>query len=170
MPLSISFQEACRGGQRVLEFQDGRRLTVKIPEGVENGQKIKLSQQGDPGTGGAPNGDLYLIAEVQPHPIFTREGRDIVVKLPLTFSEAVLGGDVEVPTLDGRATVKVPKGVSSGQRLKLTGKGIRSLKGDERGDQFAEILIKIPRDPSAVYRQAAESIAGESFHPREGLF
>lgn len=165
--VQISFLEAARGGERPLEFSDGRRITVKIPEGVENGAKIKLAGQGDPGMGGGPNGDLILSLEVSSHPVFVREGLDIVVKIPVTFSEAVLGAEVDVPTLDGKVHMKIPKGISSGQRLKLTGKGIRSARNPKAGDQVVEILIKIPRQPDAAYVEAAERLQSIAFNPRE---
>jgi molecular chaperone DnaJ len=164
--LRISFQEAARGGERTLEMPDGRRLTVKIPEGVDSGSKIKLSNQGDPGSGGAPRGDLVITLEVSPHPNFEREGQNVVLKLPVTFSEAVLGAEIEVPTLDGHVTLKIPKGISSGQRLKLSGKGIRSAKTGSRGDQFVEILIRVPRNPDTAYLEAAEKVRGNPFNPR----
>ncbi len=170
MSLSISFQEAARGGERVIEFNDGRRLTVKIPEGVDNGSKIKLAQQGAAGMAGGPNGDLYIILDVQAHPLFVREGSDILLKLPLTFSEAVLGGEVEVPTLDGKVVLKVPKGISSGQRLKLAGKGIGMARRAQRGDQFVEVLIKVPKSPDTAYQEAAERLQADGFNPRSGLF
>lgn len=169
MPLSISFNEAARGGERVIEFTDGKRLTVKIPEGVDNGSRIKLSQQGSPGAGGGPSGDLFLTLEVQPHPLLQREGNDVILKLPLTFSEAVLGAEVEVPTLDGRVVLKIPKGISSGQRLKLAQKGIASAKRG-RGDQFVEVLIKVPKTPEPSYLEAAEKLKAENFNPRQNLF
>jgi DnaJ-class molecular chaperone len=164
--LQIAFTDAAKGAERTLEFSDGRRLTVKIPEGVDSGSKIRLSGQGDPGVGGAPGGDLIVTLEVQPHPQFTREGHDILLRLPITFSEAVLGGEVEIPTLDGTVVMKIPKGVSSGQRLKLGGKGIRSPKNDQRGDQFVELAIKIPRQPDGQYIDAAEKLKNDSFKPR----
>lgn len=168
--LKISFLEAARGAERSLELGDGRRLTVKIPEGVDTGSKIKLAHQGDPGMGGGPAGDLIILLEVGTHPYFIREGKDVMVRLPLSFSEAVLGGDVEVPTLDGKVTLTVPKGISSGQRLKLARKGIRIGKSAERGDQFVEVGIKIPKQPSEAYNEAAEKLRAESFNPRLNTF
>ena len=162
--------EAARGGERILELPDGRRLTVKIPEGVNSGSKIKLSGQGDSGAGGGPSGDLLLTLEVSEHPFFIREGHDILVRLPVTFSEAVLGGEVDVPTLDGKVHMKIPKGVSSGQRLKLAGKGVKSAKTGKRGDQFVELLIKLPKEPTAQYVECAEKLKSNSFNPRQGIF
>lgn len=164
--LNVSFQEAARGGEKSLEFADGRRLTVKIPEGVETGSKIRLSGQGEPGTGGAPAGDLILTLTVGTHPTFKREGKDVVMTLPITFSEAVLGTELEVPTLDGKVTMKIPAGISSGQRLKLSGKGVKAGKDAARGDQLVEVSIRIPKGGDESYREAAEIAKRSDFNPR----
>lgn len=164
--LSISFNEAARGGERTIELSDGRRLTVKIPEGVESGSKIKLAGQGLPGIGGGPAGDLILSLEVGNHPQLVREGADVVFRLPITFSEAVLGAEIEVPTLDSPVMLKIPAGISSLQRLKLGGKGIRSSKTGKRGDQYVEVNIRIPKTPDAAYVEAAEKAKASSFTPR----
>jgi curved DNA-binding protein len=167
MPLAISLVEAARGGERALEFSDGKRLTVKIPAGVESGSKIKLSGQGDPGANGGPAGDLILVMDVASHPSFTREGLDVVYRLAISFPEAVLGAEVDVPTLDGKVVMKIPKGISSGQRLKLTGKGIRSPRSPKPGDQVVEVQIKIPKVPDAAYIEAAEKLSSAAFSARE---
>jgi curved DNA-binding protein len=165
----ISFIEAARGGERTLDFSDGRRISVKIPAGVESGSKIKLSGQGDPGAGGAPHGDLILVLEVAPHPYFRREGLDVVLSLPITFAEAVLGGEVEVPTLDGKVVMKIPGGVSSGQRLKLRGKGIVKSQGAVTGDQVLELQIRVPKTPTTEYLEAAEKLKASAYNPRSEL-
>jgi len=164
--LSISFLESVRGGERVVQFSDGKRLTVKIPAGVQEGGKIKLAGQGDPGLAGGPAGDLILSLKVSPHPYFTREGQQIFLKLPITFSEAVLGAEVLVPTIDGPVHLKIPAGISSGQRLKLSGKGVHSHQTGKKGDQVVEVQIKIPVPVSEEYQKAANSIQNSSFNPR----
>lgn len=166
----VTLNEAFKGGEKTLEFQDGRRLTVKIPEGVDNGSRIRLAGQGEPGMGGGPSGDLFLVIQVQEHPFFLREGINILLKTPITFSEAVLGAEIEIPTLDGRVHMKIPKGVSSGQRLKLSGRGTLGKDG-RRGDQFVELQIKLPKDVSKEeYQKAAELLKEDAFKPRQGLF
>jgi DnaJ-class molecular chaperone len=166
--LRISFIEAARGGEKSVEFSDGRKLSVKIPSGVETGSKIKLTGQGDPGQGGGPNGDLILTFEVESHPFFIREGLDIILKLPITFWEAVLGSEIEAPTLEGKVHLKIPKGVSSGQRLKLAEKGVLSSQTKQRGHQFVELVIKVPKNPDEVYLESAQKIKENStFNPRE---
>lgn len=166
MAMAVSFFEAARGAERILEFQDGRRLTVKVPEGVDTGSRIKLAGQGEPGLNGGPSGDLLLAIEVQADPSFLREGANIVSKLPISFAEAVLGAEVEVPTLDGKVVMTIPGGISSGQRLKLSKKGIRLPNRDERGDQLIELMIRIPKKPDENYREAAEKTKASDFNPR----
>lgn len=166
--VTIPFLDAAKGAERSFELSNGRKLTVKIPEGIESGSKIKLSGQGEPGVGGGPSGDLLLTVQVAEHPTFRREGNDLIVRLPVSFSEAVLGGEVDVPTLDGKAVLKLPKGISSGQRLRMSGKGVRNTKSGVRGDMFVEVLIRIPKDPSPAYVEAAEKLKEEAFDPRVG--
>ncbi len=163
--ISISFNEAARGGEKQLELVGGKKITVKIPAGVETGSKIKLRGQGDPGTGGAPSGDLILTLKVMAHPQFTRQENNILYQLPVTFAEAVLGGEVAVPTLDGPVRMTLPQGISSGQQLRLKGKGVGEANGT-RGDQLVEIQIKVPRPPSDKYKEAAKLLEQEDFNPR----
>lgn len=166
--LTISFMEAARGGERFIELTDGRKLTVTIPEGVDTGSKIKLSGQGEPGMGGASGGDLILTLTVMPHHHFQRDGGDVILRAPISFSEAVLGAEIDVPTLDGKAVVRIPPGISSGQRLKLGGKGIKSQKTGTRGDQFVEVSIRVPKPPDSKHQEAARLVAG--FNPRADLW
>ncbi|MBM4304716.1 MAG: J domain-containing protein [Deltaproteobacteria bacterium] len=168
--LTVSFLESAQGGEKAIELGDGKKLSVKIPEGIESGAKIKLSGQGDKGLSGGTKGDLILIIDVLPHPYFVREKNDIILKLPVTFSEVVLGHEIEVPTLTGRVHLKIPKGISSGQRLKLAGKGIRSAKSGSRGDQYVEIQIKIPKNVPPSYIEAAEQMKTDPYNPRANLF
>lgn len=163
--MTIAFADAARGAEKSIELPEGKRLAVTIPEGVISGSRIKLSGQGEAGANGGPAGDLYLELTVTEHPQFTREGNNISVKVPITFSEAVLGGEVEVPTLDGKVFLKIPKGVSSGQRMKLGGKGIKTGKEAARGDQYVELLIKIPKADSE-YEAAAQKLKEVEFNPR----
>lgn len=164
--LIISFLEAARGGERTLELPGGKRITVKIPEGVETGSRIKLGGQGEAGVGGGPAGDLIITLQVLHHETFTREGNDVVLELPISFSEAVLGAEVPIPTLDGSVRLTLPKGISSGQRLKLSHKGIRSSAQSERGHQFVQVMIRVPKEPDKQYLEAAKLLGQSSFNPR----
>lgn len=168
--VTIPFLDAAKGAERSFELSNGRRLTVKIPEGIESGGKIKLSGQGEPGLNGGPAGDLVLTVQVADHPAFRREGNDLVVRLPISFPEAVLGAEVDVPTLDGKAVLKLPKGVSSGQRLRMTGKGVRGAKSGVRGDMLVEVMIRVPKELPPSYVEAAEKLKEEAFDPRGGVF
>ena len=122
----------------------GQALDVKIPEGLTDGQTLRLRGKGGEGIGGGPAGDALVTVGVAPHPVFRREGDDILVELPITFDEAVLGGKVEVPTIDGRVALTVPKGASSGQVLRVRGRGVK--RGDRRGDQMVTLKIVAPPD------------------------
>lgn len=121
---------------------------VAIPAGVNSGSRVRVPGKGNAGTSGGPPGDLYIVTEVEPHPVFERKGDNIYIKVPVTFSEAALGAKVEVPTIDGRATIKIPPVTQSGQLLRLRGKGAPSLRGtlgQSRGDQFVEVQVVVPR-------------------------
>ena len=101
-------------------------------------------QRATPGFNGGPPGDLYIVTEVEPHPVFERKGDNFYVKLPVTITEAALGAKVEVPTIDGPSTIKIPPGTQSGQKLRLRGKGAPSLRGEVRGDEFVEVQVMVP--------------------------
>ncbi len=140
--VTVDFLTAARGGQRHLALADGSEVDLKIPAGIESGQVLRLKGKGEPGIEGGPPGDALIEVVVAPHPVFRREGRDIVMDLPITLDEAVLGARVEVPTLDGRVRVKVPKGSSCGKVLRLKGKGIRA--GGGTGDELVRLKIVLP--------------------------
>lgn len=135
-------------------------LEVKVPRGVEEGQRLRLSGQGAPGSSGAPAGDLYVELRFAPHPVFQREGSDLFLDLPLTVQEAMFGGKVPVPTLEGQLELKVPPGSSSGRRLRLRGQGLPDAKGG-RGDLYARLQIQVPQvgpEAEAKARAAAEAL------------
>ena len=123
-------------------------LNVRIPPGVDTGSRVRVPGKGNAGIHGGPPGDLYIVTEVDSHPVFERKGDNIYVKLPVTISEAALGAKVEVPTIDGLSTIKIPPGTQSGQKLRLRGKGAPSLRessGELRGDEFVEVQVMVPR-------------------------
>lgn len=167
--VALSVEEAYRGGRRTvtIERPDGpQTLTVTIPPGVTDGQRIRLAGQGGQGSGGAPPGDLYLLVRLLPHPVYRVAGRDLYVDLPLAPWEAALGASVPVETPGGEATVRVPPGTSSGRRLRLRGRGLPNPRGAP-GDLFAEARVVVPAAPSdrerRLYRELAEAA---SFDPR----
>lgn len=149
----------CRGQRRV---HRERNLSVTIPAGIETGMRLRLSQEGEHGINGGPPGDLYVAIMVKPHPVFTRKGNDILVDLPIHFATATLGGKVEVPTLKGKTTVKIPEGTQHDRILRLKGIGAPSLKGHHTGDQLVRIRIQIPTKLSARQRELLAAFAKES--------
>lgn len=161
--LTLPLEKAYLGGRERIRLEDGRSLEVNMPPGMFNEQRIRLKGQG---VGG---GDLYLKITISPHPFFQLDGVDIFCQLPITPAEAVLGGSVEVPTLDGRVKMTVPSGVGQGQRLRLSGKGYPADNG-RRGDQLVEIQIALPKNPSFQERELYEKLRQiETFKPRLDL-
>lgn len=150
VPLELTLEEAFHGTMRRVERGDGHIVTARIPPGTRTGSRIRLAGQGQPGRGGASAGDLYLNVTVQPHPIFRREGDDLRRDLELDLYTAVLGGEVEVETLDGTVRLKIPPGTSGGKTFRLRGKGMPNPKTpDRRGDLYAVVRIKVPSRLSA---------------------
>lgn len=152
---TVGFEEAITGGKRRINLSDGRTIDIKIPPGIQDGQVVRLSGQGGPGFGGAPKGDALVEVRVAPHPYFTRDGLDIHLELPIAVDEAVLGGDIEVPTPSGRLTVRIPKNSSSGQRLRLKGKGVK--KGGNSGHIFVTLKVMMPKDRDLDLEQAIKA-------------
>jgi curved DNA-binding protein len=174
--LDISLEEAYHGGQRSLQLQAPeqdssgrvttrtRTLNVRIPAGVTAGQRIRLSGQGGAGFGGGPKGDLYLEVNLRPHPLYQVQGRDLILEVPLAPWEAALGGKVEVPTLGGPVTLKIPANAHNGQKLRLRGRG---LPGQPPGDQFAMLRIVNPPADTDAARELFRRMARElPFDPR----
>jgi molecular chaperone DnaJ len=118
---------------------------VRIPAGVDTGSRVRVAAKGNSGANGGPPGDLYIVTEVEAHPLFERKGDNIYIKVPVTVTEAALGAKIDVPTLDGPTTIRIPPGTESGQKLRLRGKGTPSLRGNVRGDQFVEVQIVVPK-------------------------
>lgn len=142
--LEVPFVEAAIGGSMRITLPGGGNLEVKIPKAVVDGQTLRLRGKGGPGHDVGAAGDAYVTLSIRPHPVFAREGDDIVMTLPITLDEAVLGAKVEVPTIDGPVKVTVPKGASSGQVLRLRGRGI-AAGGRAAGDQRIELKITMPK-------------------------
>lgn len=160
--LTLPLEKAYEGGLERIRLEDGRSLEVELPGGMVTGQRVRLKGQGIGG------GSLFLIITVAPHRFFRLEGSDIICQIPMTAAEAVLGGPIEVPTLDGRVKMNVPGGVRSGQRLRLAGKGY-PIDG-VRGDQLIEIQIVVPKEPSPQARELYEKLRQiENFNPRRDL-
>ncbi len=136
-----------------------RSLRVKIPAGVEDGSRIRLSSEGDAGSRGGPSGNLYLSLSVKQHEFFTREGDDILYELPINFAQATLGADVEVPTLEGNTKLKILAGSQTGKVFRLKNKGIPHLRGNGRGDQLITLLVVTPESLTERQRRLFEELA-----------
>jgi len=157
--LELEFLEAARGATRQINVMrpgpDGRpaseRVTVRIPPGVDDGGRIRIPGKGAESRGGGPAGDLFAKIRIRPSATFRRDGRDLLLDLPVTVSEATLGARIEIPTLDGTATVTIPPGSDSGRRLRLRGKGIADPKSGARGELYVTVQIRVPvgLDPGA---------------------
>ena len=133
---------ACSGGGRV---EKDRSLSVNVPAGVETGTRIRLSGEGEAGMRGGSSGDLYIFIEVEDHKIFSRDGLDLFCRVPVSMFSAALGGDIEVPTIDGgRSRVKIPQGSQSGRQMRLRGKGMPAIKSSHSGDMFIELAVETP--------------------------
>lgn len=131
----------CRGQGRI---QERKTLSVKIPAGMDSGDRIRLAGEGEAGLYGAPPGDLYVQIRVKPHPIFTREGIDLQCEVPVSFVIAALGGEIDVPTLDGHVKLKIPAETQSGKSFRLRGKGVKSVRNNKLGDLFCRVVVEIP--------------------------
>ncbi len=142
--LEISFLEAVNGVKKRVQFPDNETLDITVPAGVESGQTLRLKHKGGPGAGRGEPGDALIELKIQPHPYFSRDGDTITMELPISLSEAVLGARVEAPTIGGRVTVAVPKGASSGQVLRLRGKGVKNPRSGAYGDQLITLKIVLP--------------------------
>lgn len=151
--LEVDLVDAIRGGKQRIAFSDGRTIDVTIPKGAQDGQTMRLKGQGAPGRAGP--GDAFIEIAIAPHPIFKREGETLVVDLPVTFYDAVLGGKVEAPTPDGPVNVTVPKAANTGTRLRLKGRGLSDAKG-HRGDLFVRLNVTLPETPDPALEAFAE--------------
>jgi molecular chaperone DnaJ len=146
----------CRGEGRV---RQPRRISVKIPAGVDNSQQIRISGEGDSGPRGGPAGNLYVALDVQPHNYFVREGNEILLELPLNIAQAALGAELDIPTVDGTERLKVPPGIQTGATFRLRGKGVPFLRGNGRGDQIVVARVVVPTRLSDHQRKLFQDLA-----------
>jgi DnaJ-class molecular chaperone len=152
--LEIELEESITGARKRISFSDGRTIDVTIPKNSQDGQTLRLRGQGSPGRAGA--GDAFIELAVKPHPIFKRDGDTLVMDLPVTFYDAVLGGRVEAPTPEGPVTLTVPKGSNSGAKLRLKGRGLPDSQG-QRGDLFARLIVSMPEEADKELTAFAET-------------
>jgi DnaJ-class molecular chaperone len=154
--VTVPFLEAANGTKRRISLSNGKSIDVAIPPGTEDQQKLRLKGQGLAGLGGAPAGDAIVEVHVEPHPHFTRQDGDIVVEVPITLNEAVLGATIRVPTVSGPVAVKVPPGSNTGSTLRLRGKGVVSQVTKQAGDQYVKLKVVLPDPPDAELVQFME--------------
>jgi molecular chaperone DnaJ len=151
-----------------------KKLTVKVPAGVDHGSQMRLKGEGEPGRNGGPAGSLYIVLHVKPSDVFHREGDDIIVSVPVTFSQAALGAEIEIPTIEGKRKFKVPPATQSGAFHKLQGLGAPRLRGYGRGDLIVQLAVATPSNLSKrqeeLFRELAELDGGEVKHKSKGLF
>jgi len=177
--LELDLAESARGGEKRLTIArptaDGgvrsETVTVRIPAGVADGGRIRLPGKGGEGRNGGSSGDLHAHIRIRPHRVFHLEGRNLLLDVPISVREAVLGARVEIPTLEGRATVAIPAGTDSGQRLRLKGKGLPDPTGGPAGDLYVTVQIRVPRNVEAAAKAALDTLS--AFDPpglREDLF
>jgi molecular chaperone DnaJ len=146
----------CSGQGRLRKVQS---LSVRIPPGVDNGSRLKLRNEGEAGFGGGQSGDLYVVIHVREHPIFARRENDIMVEVPVSFPQAALGSEIDVPSLEGKLKLRIPAGTQSGKEFRLKGKGFADLHGYGRGDEIVMIVIETPRRLTARQRELLEEFA-----------
>jgi len=162
---------ACNGKGRI---RKNVKIKINVPSGIDDGQTISLRGEGDPGVKGGPSGDLFINIRVKPHPLFQRQGNDVICEIPVTFAHAALGAELEVPTLDGKVKYSIPEGTQTGTVFRLKSKGIPFLRGNGRGDQYVKINVEVPKKlnekQKAVLREFADLIGDDVHEQRKGFF
>ena len=162
--------ESCRGAGKIAGETE---LTLQIPPGLETGSRIRLTGEGEPGERGGPPGDLYVVIHVREHPLFRREEQDIVCEIPISFTQAALGAQIDVPTLDGKVKMKIPAATQTGRIFRLREKGVPSPNGHRRGDQLVRVTVETPSHLTREQRDLLERFAllsGEESNPQSKGF
>ncbi|MDF1792193.1 MAG: DnaJ C-terminal domain-containing protein [Thalassobaculaceae bacterium] len=169
--LKVPFVEAITGIKKRVTLSDGKVVNLTIPPATEDGTVLRLKGQGKPASGALPGGDAYLELSVEGHPHFSRDGNDILLDLPITLQEAIVGASVTVPTVHGSVSLKIPKGSNGGKRMRLRGKGVPAKGADsEPGDQYVTLRIVLPDNPDADLTQFIEKWgATHAYNPRKHL-
>ncbi len=158
---------SCTGTGKSAKLQ---KVTVKIPPGVKDGSKIRFKGKGGLGSNGGPPGDLYIVTKVAPHPIFKRDGTNILLDVPVTFAEAALGAKIDIPTVDGMVSLKIPAGTQEGKTFRLRGKGAPKMRGSGKGDMLAKIRVAVPNRLNSKEKKVLEQFAElHKENPREHL-
>lgn len=168
--LTVPFLVGARGGKQRVTLPDARTLDIDVPEGTTDGTTLRLKGQGMPGREGQPAGDAYVEIRVQPHPFFEPRDNDIHVELPVTVTEAALGGRVKVPTVGGPVMLNIPANSNTGKSLRLKGRGLLDRKTKQRGDQYVKLKVVLPDNPDDKLKEFLESWeAGKAYDPRAAM-
>ncbi len=164
----------CGGTARV---RVSKNISVDIPAGIDDGQVLRVGGQGDNGLNGGPSGDLNVMISVRPHPLFTRNGSDIHCEIPITYTQAVLGDEITVPTIDGHVKYNIAEGTQTGTVFRLKGKGVKRLRRSDRGDQYVKVNIEVPKNLSKEqkellkkYAKAMDETSDKHYQKRKGFF
>lgn len=168
--LTVDFLEAARGTTKRVVLQGGQSLDVGIPEGLRDGQTLRLRGKGKPGANGGPAGDVLVEVSVRPHPVYSLKGDDVTMELPITLKEAVMGGKIELPTLRGTVMIRLPANTSSGVSFRLREKGMKNPKTGTIGDLYAKTSIVLPEEPNEALKSFVEAWKEGDDQPREDLF
>ena len=183
--VNVKTCDVCRGEGKVIadpcpacngkgKKRKNVKISLDIPAGIDDGQTISMRGEGDPGSKGGPKGDLFVTIGVKPHPIFKRQGNDVVCEMPITFVQAALGAELEVPTLDGKVSYNMPEGTQTGSIFRLRGKGIPNLRGGGRGDQYVKVDIDVPKKlnekQKELLREFADISGDDACEKRKSFF
>jgi DnaJ-class molecular chaperone len=168
--LAIEFRDSILGAEREITLPTGKKLRVKIPPGIETGKKLRFRGLGEPGVGKGPAGDAYVEIQVGPSQLFRRVGKNLELEVPITLSEAILGGEVRVPTLETPVMVKIPSGANTGTKLRVRGKGVGAVDVKDRGDLIVSLKVMMPVTVDPELKEAIEKWSqSHSYNPREHL-
>lgn len=161
----------CRGNGR---YTASKKIKVSVPAGIDDGQTLQVSGQGHAGINGGPNGDLHVTVSVRPDPIFERDGYDIHTEVPITYTQAVLGDEITVPTIDGKVKYTVPEGTQNGTIFRFRGKGVKKLNSSSRGDQYVHVYIEVPKNLSKkqkdMLKEFESTMTDENYNKRKSFF
>lgn len=161
----------CRGNGR---YTAAKKIKVSVPAGIDDGQTLQVSGQGHAGINGGPNGDLHVTVSVRPDPIFERDGYDIHTEVPITYTQAVLGDEITVPTIDGKVKYTVPEGTQNGTIFRFKGKGVKKLNSSSRGDQYVHVYIEVPKNLSKkqkdMLKEFESTMTDENYNKRKNFF
>ena len=162
--------QTCKGKGKVRHTKTPKG---SVPAGIDNGQSFRVREEGNVGSNGGPNGDLLVTVTVRKHPLFTRDGANVLCQMPISFTQAALGATIEVPTLDGKVRYNIPEGTQTGTTFRLKGKGIPFLRSGGRGDQFVTVRVAVPKNLTSAQKEALRGFAsslGETVETKNGVF